>query len=66
MRRVPVATILLALPLGIILVGAVLYPSLTLVWHGFAREGRLTLANLVTVLRVAVTRVRGGGNGSIC
>ncbi len=41
---------LLGAPLGLVLLGAVVYPSLILVWHAFSREGQPTLANLATVL----------------
>ncbi len=55
MKQERAATILLGFPLGTVLLGAVLYPSLTLVWQGFAREGRPTLANLTAVLGDADT-----------
>ncbi len=42
--------ILLGVPLGLVLVGAVFYPSLVLVWQAFARDGRPTLANVAAVL----------------
>jgi iron(III) transport system permease protein len=34
----------------VVLLGAVVYPSLILVWHGFTREGHPTLGNLTAVL----------------
>lgn len=46
----PILRLLLGLPLGLVLVGAVAYPSLILVWHAFTRDGRPTLANLAAVL----------------
>lgn len=49
----PIFRLLLGLPLGLVLVGAVAYPSLILVWHAFARDGRPTLANLAAVLHDA-------------
>jgi iron(III) transport system permease protein len=49
-KRVLAAGLLIGAPLAAVLLGAVVYPSLTLVWQGFARGGRLTLANLATVL----------------
>ncbi len=45
--------ILTGLPLSAVLLGAVIYPSLVLVWHAFARDGQPTLANLLAVLRDA-------------
>lgn len=50
MRRIPFARTLLAAPLGLVLVAAVVYPSLILVWHGFTRDGQPTLGNLTAVL----------------
>lgn len=50
MRRVPASTVLLGVPVGVVFLGAVVYPSLTLVWQGLARDGRLSLANLAAVL----------------
>ncbi|MBI4841058.1 MAG: iron ABC transporter permease [candidate division NC10 bacterium] len=49
----PILRLLLGLPLGLVLVGAVAYPSLILVWHAFTRDGRPTLANLAAVLHDA-------------
>ena len=50
MKPMPILRLLLGLPLGLVLVGAVAYPSLILVWHAFTRDGRPTLANLAAVL----------------
>ena len=41
---------LMGVPVGVILLGAVIYPSLVLVWQGFSRAGQPTLANLLAVL----------------
>jgi len=49
-KPMPILRLLLGLPLGLVLVGAVAYPSLILVWHAFTRDGRPTLANLAAVL----------------
>jgi iron(III) transport system permease protein len=49
-RRIPILRLLLGAPLGLALVGAVVYPSLILVWQAFSRNGQPTLANLVGVL----------------
>lgn len=46
----PVLRLLLGVPLGLVLVGAVIYPALVLVWQAFARDGRPTLANVAAVL----------------
>ncbi len=45
--------ILTGASLSAVLLGAVIYPSLVLVWHAFARDGQPTLANLLAVLRDA-------------
>jgi iron(III) transport system permease protein len=50
-----IAGLLLGVGLTAVLLAAVAYPSLTLVWHGFTRGGRPTLANLATVLTEADT-----------
>ncbi|HSC70573.1 MAG TPA: ABC transporter permease subunit, partial [Candidatus Methylomirabilis sp.] len=50
MRRLPVARTLLATPLGLVLLLAVVYPSMILIWHGFTRNGQPTLGNLTAVL----------------
>jgi iron(III) transport system permease protein len=41
---------LMGVPVGVILLGAVIYPSLVLVWQGFSRAGQPTLANVLAVL----------------
>ena len=45
----------MGVPLGVILLGAVLYPSHVLIWTGFNRGGQPTLANFVAVLGEADT-----------
>ena len=37
-------------PLGLILLGAIVYPSLILVWQAFSRDGAATLGNATAVL----------------
>jgi iron(III) transport system permease protein len=46
---------MMGVPLGVILLGAVVYPSLVLVWQGITRAGQPTLANFVAVLGEADT-----------
>lgn len=55
MRTSGVSNVLLGVPLGGILLGAVVYPSLILVWQGISRGGVPTLANLAAVLGEADT-----------
>ncbi len=50
MRHATVSSMLMGVPVGVILLGAVIYPSLVLVWQGFSRAGQPTLANLLAVL----------------
>ena len=45
----------MGVPLGVILLGTVLYPSLVLIWTGINRAGQPTLANFVAVLGEADT-----------
>ncbi len=55
MRHAAASTVLMGVPLGVILLGAVLYPSLVLIWTGINRAGQPTLANFVAVLGEADT-----------
>lgn len=50
MRPISLLRVLLGAPLGLVLLGAVVYPSLILVWQAFSRDGRPSLANLAGVL----------------
>lgn len=50
MRHATVSSIAMGVPVGVILLGAVIYPSLVLLWQGFSRAGQPTLANLLAVL----------------
>lgn len=60
MRHASLSTLLMGVPLGAILLGAVVYPSLVLVWQGFTRAGQPTPANFLAVLGEADTwRVLG-------
>jgi iron(III) transport system permease protein len=49
-RAIPFLLLLLGAPLILVLLGAVAYPSLILVWEAFSRDGAPTLANLAAVL----------------
>jgi len=49
-RPISLLRVLLGAPLGLVLLGAVVYPSLILVWQAFSRDGRPSLANLAGVL----------------
>lgn len=51
----PVTRVLLPAPLGVVLLGAVIYPSLVLMWHAFSQDGQPTLANLAAILGDADT-----------
>ncbi|MBI4536838.1 MAG: iron ABC transporter permease [candidate division NC10 bacterium] len=55
MRQASLSTVLMGIPVGVILLGAVVYPSLILVWQGFSRAGQPTLANFTAVLGEADT-----------
>ena len=55
MRHVTASGIVMGVPVGVILLGAVIYPSLVLLWQGFSRAGQPTLANLFAVLGEADT-----------
>jgi iron(III) transport system permease protein len=46
----PVSRLVLSTPLALVLMGAVIYPSLLLVWHAFSRDGQPSLDNLAAVL----------------
>lgn len=46
---------MMGVPLGVILLGTVVYPSLVLVWQGITRAGQPTPANFVAVLGEADT-----------
>ena len=50
MSAAALSRLLLGAPLGLMLLGAVIYPSLVLVWTAFARDGQLTLANVAGAL----------------
>jgi iron(III) transport system permease protein len=41
---------MLSAPLGLILLGAVVYPSVVLIWQAFSRHGQPTLANVAAIL----------------
>lgn len=55
MRRATISTAAIGVPLGVILLGTVIYPSLVLIWQGITRAGQPTLANFVAVLGEADT-----------
>jgi iron(III) transport system permease protein len=50
MRGATTSTIAMGIPIGVILLGAVVYPSLVLIWTALNRGGEPTLANLAAVL----------------
>jgi iron(III) transport system permease protein len=49
-RHATVSSLGMGVPVGVILLGAVIYPSLVLVWQGFSRAGQPTLANVLAVM----------------
>jgi iron(III) transport system permease protein len=55
MRGATASTILMGIPVGVILLGAVVYPSLVLIWTALNRGGEPTLANFAAVLGEADT-----------
>jgi iron(III) transport system permease protein len=78
-RRSQLTALVPLVPIGAILVGAVCYPALVLVWYGFSRDRAPSLANLVAVLVEAdtwrvlantlyvatATTILGGGLGTL-
>jgi iron(III) transport system permease protein len=55
MQGATASTIVMGIPIGVILLGAVVYPSLVLIWTALNRGGEQTLANFAAVLGEADT-----------